>query len=94
MELAVPSFVFTPGRIFRNLLSLVLKDQKPFLSLAALTGRVPLTGRNIPQETTNRMLIEGTSPSIRIRSRFPLHPSLPSLPRLEDMDGVSIEVGR
>src|SRR5262249_49881680 len=32
-----------------NLLSLVLKDQKPFLSL---TGRVPLTGGNIPQETT------------------------------------------
>jgi hypothetical protein len=32
-----------------NLLSLVLKDQKPFLSL---TGRVPLTGRNIAQETT------------------------------------------
>src|SRR5215813_4571804 len=36
----------------------------------------------------NRMLIEGTSPSIRIRSRFPLHPSLSA------MDGVSIEVGR
>jgi hypothetical protein len=34
------------------------------------------------------MLIEGTSPSIRIRSRFPLHPSLAA------MDGVSIEVGR
>src|SRR5262249_25613962 len=32
-----------------NLLSLVLKDQKPFLSL---TGRVPLTGCNIPHETT------------------------------------------
>ena len=36
----------------------------------------------------NRMLIEGVSPSIRIRSRFPLHPSLAA------MDGVSIEVGR
>src|SRR5262249_12319240 len=34
----------------------------------------------------NRMLIEGPSPSIRIRSRFPLHPSLPAL------DGISIEV--
>jgi hypothetical protein len=32
-----------------NLLSLVLKDQKLFLSLA---GRVPLTGGNVPQETT------------------------------------------
>src|SRR5262252_6898068 len=32
-----------------NLLSLVLKDQKLFLSL---TGRVPLTGGNIPQELT------------------------------------------
>src|SRR5262245_39108604 len=32
-----------------NLLSLVLKDQKPFLSL---TGRVPLTGGNKAQETT------------------------------------------
>ena len=32
-----------------NLLSLVLKDQKPFLSL---TGRVPLTEGNIPKETT------------------------------------------
>src|SRR5262249_51705195 len=36
----------------------------------------------------NRMLIEGPSPSIRIRSRFPLHPSLPAL------DGVSIEEKR
>jgi methylmalonyl-CoA mutase C-terminal domain/subunit len=34
-----------------NLLSLVLKDQKLFLSLA---GRVPLTGGNIPQESTVR----------------------------------------
>src|SRR5262249_58163571 len=103
MELAVPSFVFTPERmVFRertasgpldyriranpvrplsfrhiaesdsvgylacglpsnfrdftwskfsghNLLSLVLKDQKPYLSLA---GGVPLIGRTMPQETT------------------------------------------
>jgi len=34
-----------------NLLSLVLKDQKLFLSL---TGRVPLTGGSIPQESTVR----------------------------------------
>ena len=33
----------------------------------------------------HRLLIEGASPSIRIRSRFPLHPSLSAL------DGVSIE---
>src|SRR5262249_34874533 len=32
-----------------NLLSLVLKDQKPYLSLA---GGVPLIGRTVPQETT------------------------------------------
>jgi hypothetical protein len=32
-----------------NLLSLVLKDQKPFLSFM---GRVPLTKRTIAQETT------------------------------------------
>jgi hypothetical protein len=36
-----------------NLLSLVLKDQKLFLSLA---GRVPLTSGNIPQELTVRAL--------------------------------------
>ena len=36
----------------------------------------------------NRMLIEGQSPSIRIRSRIPLHPSLAA------MDGVFIEEGR
>src|SRR5262249_17344422 len=39
-------------------------------------------------KSDNRMLIEGTSPSMNIRSRFPLYSSLSA------MDGASIEAGR
>jgi len=63
-----------------NPLSPVLQEQKLFSHKGSAFARQNYTRR------VNRMLIEGTSPSIRMRSLFPLHPSLSA------MDGVSIEV--
>jgi len=61
-----------------NSLSPVLKEQKLFSPNGSAFAQRHYTRR------VNRILIEGASPSIRMRSRFPLHPSLPA------MDGVSI----
>jgi hypothetical protein len=63
-----------------NPLSPVLKEQKLFSPDGSAFAQRDYTRR------VNRIRIDGTSSSIRMRSRFPLHPSLP------DMDGVSIEV--
>src|SRR5262249_55478947 len=63
-----------------NLLSPVLKEQKLFSPDGSAFARRYYTQR------VNRILIEGASPSIRMRSRFPLHPSLSAV------NGVSIEV--
>src|SRR5262249_51316631 len=58
----------------------VLNEQKLFSPDGSAFAQRRYTRR------VNRIRIEGASPSIRLRSRLPLHPSLPA------MDGVSIEV--
>src|SRR5262249_58111983 len=63
-----------------NLQSPVLKEQKLFSPDGIAFAQGHYTRR------ANRILIEGTSSSIRKRSRFPLHPSPPA------MSGVFIEV--
>ena len=65
-----------------NLLSPVLKEQET----VSLTCGTSAFAQKYCTRRVNRMLIEGASPSIRMRSRFPLHPSLSA------MDGVSIKV--
>src|SRR5215475_8567075 len=136
MELAVPSFVFTPRRNFRErtasgrltigferirwrpisprhiagsdsrvldmrtikqlqrfYVDEVFRPQPPIAgSQGSETVSLPCGTSAFDQRQYNtrgcRMLIEVVSPSIRIRSRFPLHPSLLAV------DGVSIEGGR
>src|SRR5215470_10125192 len=61
-------------------LSPVLKEQKSLLPLGSAFAQRHYTRR------VDRIRIEGASPSMRMRSRFPLRPGLSA------MDGVSIEV--
>src|SRR5262249_3393908 len=82
MELAVPSFVFTaPG-------SCLPRTTDCFGPVDSWIQANPVAAHQPPGYTrrANPILIAGTSSSIRKRSRFPLHPSLPA------MSGVFIEV--
>src|SRR5262245_25288079 len=65
-----------------NSLSPLLKEQE---TVSLPCGTSAFARRDFKRRV-NRMRIDVPSPSIRLRYRFPLHPSL------SPMDGVSIEV--
>src|SRR4030095_17000407 len=134
MQLAVPSFVFTPGTNFRErtaqgpldyriqanparpisfqhiaesdsvrvLDMQTIKQLQRFYMVEVFRPQPPIPGSQGSETVSlpygmsafdrgqyitgvNRMLVEGTSPSIHIQSRLPLDPSLSA------MDGVSVE---